>query len=58
MSGAVLPWVAVLAAPVAVVVAALIANRKLNQIHVLVNDRLDEALGEIERLTAERDATP
>lgn len=36
----------------AVIVAAIIANRKLDRIHILVNSRLTEALDEIAYLKA------
>lgn len=41
--------------PVAVVIAAAIGRKKLDAIHVLVNNRLTEALDEIKALKLERD---
>lgn len=45
-------------AGIAAVIAAVISgynHRKLNEIHVLVNSRLDAAIGEIEDLKKQRD---
>jgi hypothetical protein len=48
--------VAAIITAAAVVIAAVVGNRKLNRIEVLVNGRLDEALEELKALKAERDA--
>jgi hypothetical protein len=47
--------VATAAAAVASVVLGLFNRKKLTEIHVLVNSRLDQAISEINDLKAERD---
>lgn len=51
------PWLDALIPAVAVVTAALLGRKKLEEIHVLVNSRLSEALAEIQSLKAERAET-